>query len=241
MIADALFQDWGTGGITRGPCPGVDGREAVVEMMENDFAGWREVEWAGYHIKYMVQKACREQLKGKVEPLSLGKRHLVKGGFLWDSRLLANDVMRVILGGVEEYDKLISSWGNGSIGVLVVNVVANYDISEDFRRWHEELKGGPSDYTLEREAEGRPARERKTEYMIVNVMAYHFSKDDMDRGVKSGWLRDDFQLGMRNWDGTPRNPKYMLCLDRIPQKHLLFIMNFNQDPGEFEKEFPGQI
>jgi len=148
--------------------------------------------------------------------------------------------MRVILGGVDEYEELISSDGKGGIGVFVVNVVVHEDFNEDFRRWHEEQKGGESNYTLEREADGRPTRRRKTAYMIVNVMAYYFRKQDIDKGVKNGWMRNDFQLGMRNYDGTPRNPKYMLCLDQVPKKYLLFVKNFNQDPEEFNEEYPDQ-
>ena len=82
MIVEVLFKDFGTGGITQGPCPWVDGRDAILEMKENDFPGWKEVEWAGYHIKYLVQKACQEHLKGAIKPLSQVKRHLVKGEYL---------------------------------------------------------------------------------------------------------------------------------------------------------------
>lgn len=240
-IVDALFKEWGTGGFTRGPCPGVDGREAIKEMKEANFPGWREVEWAGFHVKFLVQNACRKYLSGKVEPLEIGKRHLVKSAYLWDPRFCANEEKLVILGDVDEYRDLIRKEGNGGIGILIIHTVAHDDLDGDFRRWHEEFKGGPSDYTIEREIEGRPPRVRKTRYMITMVSGYYFTLEDFERGVDEGWLRDNFQEGMRNWDGTPRKSKYLLSLYETPREYRLFVKNFNIDPNEFRVEFPDQV
>jgi len=237
-ITNALFEEWGTGGFTRGPCPSVDGREAIKEMKKAGFPGWAEVEWAGFHVKFLVQKACQESLASKVKPLEVRKRHLVKGAFLWDPRFCANEEKQVILGDVDEYRELVAGEGKGGIGILIVNTVAHDDLDGDFRRWHEEYKGGSSEYTIEREAEGRPPRVRKTKYMITMVTGYYFDLSDLEKGVKEGWLRDNFQEGMRNWDNTPRKGKYLLSLYETPMKYRLFVKNFNIDPDEFKEEFP---
>ena len=52
LIVNALFEDLGTGGYEEGPCPHIDGRDAILNMREDGFPGWQEVEWAGYHITY---------------------------------------------------------------------------------------------------------------------------------------------------------------------------------------------
>jgi len=235
LIVDALFEDWGTGGDTRGECPFVDGRDAILEMKKAKFPGWQEVEWAGYHIKYLVQKASELYLRGKIKSYDRNKRHFVKGNYLWDARFNANEYNIVILGDVEEYNNIIKN--NSGIGVLVIDAAVNYDFNEDFRRWHEEQKGGSSDYSIEREIEGRPVRVRKTEYMIRKAFAYFFTPDDLKNGVKDGWVDDTFQKGMRNADGSPRNAKYRFKINDVPEKNLLFVKNFNEDPEEFKEDF----
>src|SRR5208283_316450 len=195
LITNALYEDFGTGGYTPGPVPHVDGREAIREMKGDNFPGWQDVEWAGYHIKYLVQKACEEYLPGQFVPYVQRRRHLLKGTYLWDTRFNANDEEIVILGDVQEYNELTRS--NGGIGILVADTQANSDLTGDFIRWHENLKGGISDYTAERENDGRPARIRKTEYMIRKVRAYFFENGDFETGVREGWLNNTFQQTMR--------------------------------------------
>ena len=236
LIVNALFEDYGTGGLTRGECPGVDGKDAIQEMKADDFPGWQEVEWAGYHIKYLVQKTCEEKLPGKILPYDQGKRHLVKGNYVWDPRFSSHDKTDVILGDVDEYGEIIKK--NGGIGVLVVDAAATPDTHENFRRWQEEQKGKLSEYSIRREIEGRPARERKSAYMIRKIFAYFFTLDNLQKGVIDGWADDTFQQSMRNADGSSRNSKYRLKINLVPSEYLLLIKNFNEDPDEFESDFP---
>lgn len=102
LIINALFEDFGTGGYTDGPIPHVDGREAIMEMKEDKFPGWQDVEWAGYHIKYLVQNACDEKIPGMFKPYIQKRRHLIKGNYVWDTRLNANEEGTVILGDVQK-------------------------------------------------------------------------------------------------------------------------------------------
>lgn len=235
IIVEALFEDYGTGGITRGECPGVDGRMAILEMKEAGFPGWQEVEWAGFHAKFLVQKMCREKLNGEIQVYDLDKkRHLVRGDYAWDTRFHVYDKSdKIPLGDVKGYSDLVEK--HGGIGLLVVDAAVNTDKNGDFRRWHEELKGGSSEYSMERERDGRPPRERKTEYLILGVYAYFFTLDDLNKGVMEGWTEDDFQRTMRNADGARRKSKYRIKSSEIPDEHLLLVKNFNVDPEEFEE------
>jgi len=237
LIVDALFEDYGTGGFVEGPCPYIDGKEAVLEMRDNNFPGWGEVEWAGYHIKYLIQKICRAELNGEIAPYDLGKRHLVKGDYVWDARLFANERgYDVILGDLEEYGTIVRE--NGGIGILVVDAAASRDLEESFKAWHERIKGGASDYSIEREIEGRPSRSRKSAYMIVKILAYYITPDDLEEGVAAGWLDTKFQRNMRNASGSSRKPKYRLKANLVPPEKLLYVKNFNTDAEEFADEYP---
>ena len=239
LIVNALFEEFGIGGYTPGPVPHVDGRGAILEMKEDKFPGWADVEWAGYHIKYLVQKACDEKIAGKFTHLIQKRRHLVKGEYVWDARFNANDEEVVILGDIKEYNKLLKD--NRGIGVLVADTQANSDLSGEFVQWHEELKGGLSDYSVEREIEGRPPRIRKTEYMIRKIRAYFFKTKDFVDGLDEGWLDNTFQkkYALRNSNENPRNPKYKFKISKVPKKNLVFVKNFNEDAEEFAEEFPG--
>lgn len=184
LIINALFEEFGTGGYTPGPVPHVNGRGAILEMKQDNFSGWQDVEWAGYHIKYLVQRVCRRNLAGQFAPYEQGRRHLIKGRYLWDTRFNANDEENVILGDVQEYNDLMAS--NGGIGILVADTQANFDLTGEFIHWHEVLKGGASNYTIEREIDGRPIRRRKTEYMIRKIRAYFFNNGDFEAGYAMG-------------------------------------------------------
>ena len=236
LIVNALYEDYGTGGLTRGECPGVDGKDAIQEMKADDFPGWQEVEWAGYHIKYLVQKTCEEKLANQIQSYDQGKRHLVKGNYVWDARFNSHDKTDVILGDVDEYTEIIKK--HGGIGVLVVDAAATPDTQENFRRWQEEQKGRTSDYSIRRELEGRPARERKSAYMIRKIFAYFFTLANLQDGVRHGWADDVFQQSMRNANGSSRHSKFRLRINQIPSEYLLLVKNFNEDPDEFEDEFP---
>ncbi len=237
LIVEGLFEDYGSGGFVERPCPFVDGKAAIIEMRDDNFPGWMEVEWAGYSIKYLVQKVCKEKLNGQIAPYDLGKRHLVKGNYVWDARFFANERgYDVILGDLDEYGTIVRE--NGGIGILVVDSVVSRDLTGDFKAWHEMIKGGASDYSIERENEGRPSRVRKSAFMMVKVFAYFIIPEDLEAGVSAGWLDDKFQQNMRNADGSPRNPKYRLRASLIPHENLLFVKNFNTDAEEFAEDYP---
>ncbi len=239
LIIEPLFDKYGTGGETRGECPWEDGRDAILEMKDAGFPGWQEVEWAGFYIKYLIQKACEEGRAGELQPYDQKrrKRHLVKGNCVWDARFYASDSDKIILGGVDEYGELVNS--HGGVGILIVDAVANSDLNGDFRRWHEELKGGSSEYSLEREMEGRPVRPRKTNFYIKKALAYFFTPEDLQKGLAEGWIDDRFQRNMRNADGSSRSPKYRLKISLVPNENLVAARNFNEEPEEFEEDFPG--
>ena len=239
LIVEELFNDFGTGGYTDRDVPWVDGRESIQEMKTDDFPGWREVEWAGFHAKYLIQKICQQNLNGKVSPYDSGKRHFVKGQYLWDARLNNVESNDVILGDREEYDEIILE--NTGIGVLVLDSWVEVDRSGDFRRWHEEFKGGSSEYSIQREREGRREQPRKTAYMIVRVFGYFFRPGDLRKGVEEGWAHNTFQGTMRNYDGNPRKTKYQIRKNLVPNQNLLFVKNFNEDPEEFKEDFPDYV
>jgi len=238
LISNALFDEFGTGGVSlHGDIPYIDGRDAILEMKDNEYPGWGEVEWAGHHVKYLIQKLCNDGLSHKIAIYDLKKkRHFVKGNFIWDARFKAHESNNVPLGSVDDYEDITKK--NGGIGILIVDALSIPDFSGDFRRWHEEQKGGSSKYSIERELDGRSERTRKTSYAFGKILSFFFTYDDLRKGVKDGWMKDNWQITMRNSRGESRTPKYVLKVNKIPLKYLVFAKNFNEDPEEFKEDYP---
>lgn len=239
LIINALNEDYGYDGNQYGECPYIDGKSAVIEMKEEGFLGWAQVEWAGFYIKYLIQKICQENLSNtNIRPYNLERnRFFIKGSYIWDARFHANDeYKRIPLGDVEDYDNIAEQ--NEGIGILIVDSVASPDNDGDFRRWQEEIKGGPSKYTITREMEGRRPQPRKKDFYIKKVLAYYFTPDDLRIGVDEKWIDAEFQDKWRNADESDRNPKYRLHLNRVPKNYLIYAKNFNEDPLEFAEDFP---
>jgi len=244
MLCNALFSELGTASITPGPCPGVDGREAIEEMYEKGLPSWTENEWAGFYLKHLMQELAVQKYPDEFEELTIKEKkiYLVKGQYLWDTRLKANIATtgKTPLFGKEQMDALLDEFGG--MGLLIALAQSNLDYSGDFRRWHDEfkfLKKGidKTEYVKQVEAEGRRSYARKTDFMVIQLNAYYFTKQDILNGIKEGWIEDTFQATMRQSDGGTRVGKYAIYLDRVPKKNLLFIRNFNTDREEFAEEF----
>lgn len=238
-ILDALFDEVGaTGGqLPHREVPAITGIDALLEMKEAGFPGWGELEWGGYYLKFLLQKLCGDELSGQVAPHDLlHKRHFVKGDYVWDAHLSAEDKDEVILGAVDEYTDIIKT--NGGIGVFVVDTVFHKDDTGEFKRFQEDLKGGISEYEIKRELEGRPSQPRKEAFMIKKVFGYFFTLADLQEGLKNRWAKDSFQRTMRNSNDQPRNGKYSIKINSIPDKYLLFVKNFNEDAEEFKEIYP---
>jgi len=238
-IVDALYDEVGaTGGtLPHREVPPIIGIEALLEMKEAGFPACAEVEWGGYYLKFLLQKLCGNELSGVAEPLDLShKRHFVKGKYVWDAHLSAEDKDEVPLGAVDEYTEIINA--NGGIGVLVADAVVQKDETGEFKQFQDDLKGGASEYDLKAEMEGKPTQPRKEAFMIRKVYAYFFTRADLEDGLKKGWTKNSFQRTMKNSDDRPRGGKYSIKVDSVPKKYLLFIKNFNEDAIEFAEEFP---
>jgi hypothetical protein len=202
----------------------IDGKESILEMKKNNSPSWKEVEWPGHYIKYLIQNFCIQNPGYNMSPFEDVKRHLVKGNFLWDVRV--NDFKRsdTILGDVREYDRLTVS--NNGVGVILVDAQILTDRTGNFRKWHDELKGGLSAFSKRREKEGRREQPRKEKILIKGIRAYFFQPGDLARGVTEGWAKDKFQRTMRNATVGTRNNKYQILKSKIPSGNILFLKNF---------------
>ncbi|MHA1868470.1 MAG: hypothetical protein ACTSXD_10545 [Candidatus Heimdallarchaeaceae archaeon] len=100
------------------------------------------------------------------------------------------------------------------IRYVIVEGEAIFDNTEEFKAWHDNLKGKISKYEIERKKRGAPSRRRKTKFYIKEFNFLWLNDNLLSQGQSNGWIRY-FQKGMRNADGSPRRPKYMIDCSNV--------------------------
>ena len=101
------------------------------------------------------------------------------------------------------------------IGWIIAVGKAEYDSNGLFKRWHDALKGEPSDYVQEGNLIGRSSRRRKTSFELEAIVWVEFrSQEELEIAIEAGWIRRGMQQGQRNSNGRPRKSKYGFCLSR---------------------------
>jgi len=194
-----------------------DGKNAILEMKRNNAKNWKQMEWIGFHFEYL----CNKHLNNVMQmPYRKKYGNVSFDGFLkipWDFKSHAiQSGHKVIVNDSEAISNAINDFG--CIGVILVLGEATYDNNSlDFKKWHDELKGGKSDYELERIARGVSPRKRKIGLEISKIL---FLRIDDDLLVKCGTFQKDF----RNSNGKPRREKVLLDLTKI-DNHTEYIID----------------
>ena len=125
----------------------------------------------------------------------------------WDMKASAikSDNHRSILNDQSAIEQSIADHGAHGVILALVDVEYNDD-DRNFQKWHSELKGGKSKYELDRIARNATSRYRKTRADLQQIILLVIN----DKNLK---FLDIHRQG-RNADGSPRNPKYMLNVER---------------------------
>jgi hypothetical protein len=199
----------------------IDGRDAIVEMKDGGSPNWRQMEWIGFWFEHLFNSHLKTRLGVSIGP-SVGRTTFdLVMNHVWDLKVHPqNSTSRnLILNDKEAVDSCIEQFGGFGFVVVVGN--AEYDESGEFKSWHDHLKGGKSDYEVERVRRGAPSRRRKAGFHPQSVEAVFFERrDDVSRGLDERWL-SYFQMGMRNSNGVARRPKYQINLDKTPFDYVL--------------------
>lgn len=240
-IIEVLFEEYGSIGVLPHKLPPFeDGKKAIEWLKEKDLPSG-EVEWYSFFLKHYTRFLLDQKYPSKFEHYQpRPKRYLIKGDNVWDIRTKSQPASSswVILTDTAYLDEFLAE--NGNLGLIIVNMIFERDQNNEFRDWHEEQQGGKSEYTKQREREGRRSRVRKTSFMIINASVFSITKKILKKGIEEGWVDPSFQKSMRQQDGSTRNPKYIIDISRMmtTEKGYLFTRNFNYDPDDYEEDFP---
>ena len=185
-----------------------DGKECILELKRVDYQ-WKQMEWIGWYFEYKATNLLKTEFGSHPSPSFGSTKFDFKLNQVWDFKahpINSSTHPWVIVNDKEAIDKCVISYGG--VGVVIAEGNAEYDdSSESFKRWHDSLKGGRSDYEKERVKRGAPSRKRKKAFELNKLEAIWFEKETLSNGLERGWITH-FQTGMRNADGSSRRAKY---------------------------------
>ncbi len=196
-----------------------DGQKCILELKKGDYQ-WRQMEWIGWYNEFKARQVVRASLGGGDGPRYGNTAFDYHRECVWDFKVHPMGDPWTILNDQEAIESCITDYGAAGFVVTLGDAKYN-DTAGTFKRWHDALKGRISRYEQERIARGAPSRRRKVLFRVTGFVTFIFDGPAVVQGgLRDGWLKK-FQEGMRNADGSPRRPKYMINVDFIPQTILI--------------------
>lgn len=193
-----------------------NGKKSILEMKMNNFNQWKQMEWIGFYFEYL----CRIKLKDiMLMPFEKKYGNVTFDGFYkfpWDFKSHAIESgNKIIVNDEEATCNAIEEFGQ--VGLILANGTVEYDNDQrEFQKWHEEIKGGETEYEKERKKRGAASRLRKISFKLKKIMIIGMTKETL---TKSSSFQNDF----RNSNGRPRRKKVLLDLTELRdnQVHLI--------------------
>jgi len=177
-------------------------------MRDGGSRQWRQMEWIGFYFEFL----CKKHLSGMMTIPGPRYGRARFDAFLsipWDfkahaintssHKVIVND-QEAVIAAVEQY---------GSVGLVIALGEVQYnDRNRTFQRWHEVVKGGKSQYEIDRIERGAWSRLRKVSFCLKQVCVVEVDESTLER---TGTIQNKF----RNADGSPRRGKVLLDLEKI--------------------------
>lgn len=194
-----------------------DGKKSIMEMKEGGSNQWKQMEWIGWYFEYLCEKNLSDFMK--IPGPKYG--NVSFDGFFgipWDFKAHStNSGTKMIVNDTEATLNAINEFG--CVGLIVASGDVEYDDEErSFYKWHQEIKGGKSQYEIDRIKRNASSRRRKKSFNLNEILFINLTKDLL---LKHG----SFQKNFRNSDGSPRRVKVMIDLDNI-NNELIDKINF---------------
>lgn len=183
------------------------GKRCVLELKRADY-NWRQMEWWAFYFEWICRSALRDEF---VNPgARVGRVEFdLRRSICWDlkAKAIKSDDHRAVLNDIRAIDQVVKN--DGAYGVMIALCDVEYnDENRSFQRWHSALKGGLSSYERARRQRTPVSRYRKTAAQLIEIRFVVLDAMALKRIAV-------FRQG-RNSNGKPREPKYMLDLEMIP-------------------------
>ena len=198
----------------------IDGKDAILEMKENNGKNWKQMEWAGFYFEYW----CNQNLKNILEmPYSKKYGNVTFDAFFkrpWDFKCHAVEAGKWTP--INDYEAISTAIEEfGDLGIVLAECSVDYDNERsDFKKWHDSLKGKTSKYEENRIIRNAPSRRRKTGINVKRISFIKLDRELLDNACKS------FQQNFKNNNGKSRRKKVTLDLSKI-NDNLECVINFS--------------
>jgi len=200
-----------------------DAREVYLHWRNTNSPYLRQTEWIGWRF----QELCEKYLK-TIQKFDFSRQRYGYADFdafaeiPWDFKAHVRQNPRGLqthkVPGTDRRATLQAINDYGAVGfILGIGDAVFNDESRSFQRWHDELKGGLSDYEKERISRGAPSRLRKTAFTLQEIWIIEID-EKLCKNLGT------FMEGFRNKDGSPRKAKVMLDLNIIEP---IYKINFS--------------
>ena len=174
--------------------PHWDGKECVLELKENKY-WWKMLEWFGFWFEYSALALLLPSIGGKAPGPRVGntKFDYQCRKKVWDFKASPTNSSSpfIKLNSKRNMRECIKTYGH--YGIIIAQGIAHYEKDGEFRKWHDDLKGGPTEYTLASRKAGRTNRRRKTSFDLAEISILEFkSLDELDEAIKSGLIKETY-------------------------------------------------
>ncbi|MFA5098432.1 MAG: hypothetical protein WC490_07420 [Candidatus Margulisiibacteriota bacterium] len=204
-----------------------EAKAAILEMKAADYSHWKQMEWIGFYFQYL----CEKHLAGLVEMPGPKYGNVSFDGLYnraWDFKAHAMNTSshQLIVNDCEATNRAVNDYGSVGL-ILAVGKVEYNDEARTFQNWHEELKGGKSDYERKRIERGAWSRLRKVSFDLQQLSFIEITENT---------LRDcgSFQADFRNADGSARRSKVMIDLEEINEE-LKLVVDYKAEKPKLHK------
>ncbi|MEY3538548.1 MAG: hypothetical protein RL645_1362 [Actinomycetota bacterium] len=190
-------------------------------MRDGGGRNWRQMEWIGWWFEFFTEKTLASSPGFTRGPKYGNVEFDLAGEWVWDLKAHPDEAgSKVPLNDQEAVIACIQD--HGGLGYILIEGSADYEsIEQEFKHWHDALKGKKTAYQKKNEAAGRPSRRRKSVFRPDGIRIIWIpALEDLEMGKRDGWI-SAFQEGMINSNGTARRAKFMLDLAKVPSKYVL--------------------
>ncbi len=198
-----------------------DGKEKIIEMKNDNSKNWKQMEWPGFYLEHLIEKKLYSQLDFNGATFENTKFDVFEQ-IPWDLKvhtINSSNPNKIPTNDLNAINYAVNEFGY--VGFIILEGEAIWDEENQFKRWHDDLKGKKSRYRLKGDKINRKSRRRKLALKVKGLKVILIDKDSVKK-------QPQFQNNMINSNGTIRNAKMLLDLNLIEKENILL-----------EKEFKG--
>jgi len=192
-----------------------DGKDSI-NWLHNYTTQGKQPEWQGFFFEEFTVSILKHILAGWKGPRIIpGKRFDYAREFTWDFKLDAEYNAKgkknddVILNDITATDRILEK--ESGIGYIIARAKFEYDKSGTLKKWRDQKE--------KRKSSGRSPILKKS-CTITDVFAIFLkNKHELEQAIQDGWI-SIFTQG-RQPDNSPRKPKYLLKINKIPIKKMI--------------------